>query len=136
MLPFNQSQMLEQAKFTYSLLGYAFEKQVKTNNDQGRKEIEALKKRFSNLLNKNTNQNWLGKYLRESKKKVKLKMHIYIYIYDFYHFEAMRYFGISIFVGKIRIDKANKKQVNLLKFEFEGRTRSRAKAEKIEKEKV
>ena len=57
MLPFNQSQMLEQAKFTYSLLGYAFEKQVNTNNDQGRKEIEALKKRFSNLLNKNTNHN-------------------------------------------------------------------------------
>ena len=48
----------------------------------------------------------------------------------------MRYFGISIFVGKIRIDKANKKQVNLLKFEFEGRARSRAKADKIEKEKV
>ena len=28
------------------------------------------------------------------------------------------------------------KQVNLLKFEFEGRARSRAKADKIEKEKV
>ena len=48
----------------------------------------------------------------------------------------MRFFGISIFVGKITIDKANKKQVNLLKFEFEGRARSRAKADKIEKEKV
>ena len=34
--------MIEQAKFTYSPLGEAFEKQVKTIEDQGKKLIEAL----------------------------------------------------------------------------------------------
>ena len=34
-LPSNQSQIIEQAKFTYSPLGKAFEKQTKTIEDQG-----------------------------------------------------------------------------------------------------
>ena len=34
-LPSNQQQMIEQAKFTYSPLGKAFEKQTKTIEDQG-----------------------------------------------------------------------------------------------------
>ena len=33
MLPSNQKQMIEQAKFTYSALGKAFEKQMKTIED-------------------------------------------------------------------------------------------------------
>ena len=36
-LPSNQQQMIEQTKFTYSLLGKAFEKQTKTIEDQGKK---------------------------------------------------------------------------------------------------
>ena len=42
-LPFNQQQIIEQAKFTYSPLGKAFEKQIKTIEDQGQKQIDALK---------------------------------------------------------------------------------------------
>ena len=42
-LPFNQQQMIEQAKFTYSPLGKAFEKQTKTIEDQGEKQVNALK---------------------------------------------------------------------------------------------
>ena len=38
----NQQQIIEQAKFTYSLLGKAFEKQIKTNEDQGERQIKAL----------------------------------------------------------------------------------------------
>ena len=34
-LPSNQKQIIEQAKFTYSPLGKAFEKQTKTIEDQG-----------------------------------------------------------------------------------------------------
>ena len=34
-LPSNQQQIIEQAKFTYSPLGKAFEKQIKTIEDQG-----------------------------------------------------------------------------------------------------
>ena len=34
-LPSNQQQLIEQSKFTYSLLGKVFEKQIKTIEDQG-----------------------------------------------------------------------------------------------------
>ena len=37
-----KQQMIEQAKFTYSALGKAFEKQTKTIVDQGKKQVEAL----------------------------------------------------------------------------------------------
>ena len=36
-LPTNQQQIIEKAKFTYSLLGKAFEKQGKKIEDQGKK---------------------------------------------------------------------------------------------------
>ena len=42
-LPSNQQQIIEQAKFTYSPLGKAFEKQIKTIEDQGEKQIDAIK---------------------------------------------------------------------------------------------
>ena len=41
-LPSNQYQIIEQAKFTYSPLGKSFEKQTKTIEDQGKKQIDAL----------------------------------------------------------------------------------------------
>ena len=41
-LPSNQQQIIEQAKFTYSPLGKAFEKQIKTIEEQGKKQIDAL----------------------------------------------------------------------------------------------
>ena len=36
-LPSNQKQIIEQTKFTYSPLGKAFDKQIKTIEDQGKK---------------------------------------------------------------------------------------------------
>ena len=42
-LPSNQKQIIEQAKFTYSPLGKAFEKQTKTIKDQGKKQTKAIK---------------------------------------------------------------------------------------------
>ena len=42
-LPSNQQQMIEQPKFTYSLLGIAFEKQKNTMKDQREKQDHALK---------------------------------------------------------------------------------------------
>ena len=41
-LPSNQQQIIEQTKFTYSPLGKAFEKQIKTIEDQGKKQFVAL----------------------------------------------------------------------------------------------
>ena len=42
-LPSNHQQIIKQAKFTYSPLGKPFEKQTKTVEDQGKKQIDALK---------------------------------------------------------------------------------------------
>ena len=42
-LPSNQQQIIEQAKFTFSPLGIAFEKQIKTIEDHGQKQTDALK---------------------------------------------------------------------------------------------
>ena len=42
-LPSNQQQIIEQAKFTYSPLGKAFEKQVKIIEDQGKNKLMLLK---------------------------------------------------------------------------------------------
>ena len=41
-LPSDQQQIREQAKFTYSPLGKAFEKQIKTIEDQGQEQVDAL----------------------------------------------------------------------------------------------
>ena len=41
-LPSNQQQIIQQAKFTYSPLGKALEKQVKTIKDQGREQVKAI----------------------------------------------------------------------------------------------
>ena len=51
-LPSNQQQIIEQAKFTYSPLGKAFEKQIKTIENQGQKQVEALEslKDMENML--------------------------------------------------------------------------------------
>ena len=42
-LPSDQNRIIKQAKFTYSPLGKALEKQTRTIEDQGRKQIEDLK---------------------------------------------------------------------------------------------
>ena len=41
-LPSNQRQIIEKARFTYSPLGKAFEKQIKVIKDQGQKQIKAI----------------------------------------------------------------------------------------------
>ena len=40
MLPCNQKQIIEEAKYIYSTLGKAFEEQTKTIKDQGEKKID------------------------------------------------------------------------------------------------
>ena len=54
-LPSNQRQITEQAKFTYSLLGKAFEKQIKTIEHQGKKQVKAVQDK--QLVNTNDNNN-------------------------------------------------------------------------------
>ena len=49
-LPSDQSRIIEQAKFTYSTLGKVFEKQIKTIEDQGEKEIMAFEEHGKQLV--------------------------------------------------------------------------------------
>ena len=39
-LPFDESRIIEQTKFTYSSLGKAFEKQIKTIEEQGKNKLK------------------------------------------------------------------------------------------------
>ena len=55
-LPSNQRQVIEQAKFTYSPLGKAFEKQTKTIIDQGKKQVKAIQDN-KQLVNINNDDN-------------------------------------------------------------------------------
>ena len=45
--------MTEQAKFTYSPLGIAFEKEIKTIQDQGGKQVKAIEKYRKQLVESN-----------------------------------------------------------------------------------
>ena len=49
-LPFDQSSILEQAKFIYSPLGKAFEKQIETIEYQREKQIKALEDHGKQLV--------------------------------------------------------------------------------------
>ena len=42
-LPSNQNRIIEQSEFTYSTLSKAFEKQIKTIEEQAKKQVEASK---------------------------------------------------------------------------------------------
>ena len=50
-LPSNQQQIIQQAKFNYSPLGKAIEKQIKTIEDQGGKQIKAIQDNKKQLTN-------------------------------------------------------------------------------------
>ena len=52
-LPSNQQQIIQQAKFNYSPLGKAFEKQTKTIEDQGKKQVKAIQDKQIVNINKN-----------------------------------------------------------------------------------
>ena len=60
-LPSNQQQIIEQAKITCSPLGKASEKQIKTIEDQGKKQVKALeylkaKEKTKPIADKSNNQ--------------------------------------------------------------------------------
>ena len=55
----NQRQIIEQAKFTYSPLGKAFEKLTKTIEDQGEKQIKAIQDNRKQLINDDDYKNKL-----------------------------------------------------------------------------
>ena len=58
-LPSNQQQIIERDKFTYSPLGKAFEKQTKTIESQGKKQIKAIQDNKLQLINDDDYKNKL-----------------------------------------------------------------------------
>ena len=68
----HQQHIIEQAKFTYSPMGKAFEKQTKTIEDQGEKQIKAIQDNKKQLAN--INEDYKNKLLfskeRETFRKI------------------------------------------------------------------
>ena len=146
----NQQQIIEQAKFTYSPLGKAFEKQIKTIEDQGQKQVEALNTLKSNnqltiedvipknALNNDEAKKELDK-IKEIEKNVDREKLIYEtseYIYSFKNFQTIKTFVRDIYEGKITIEGADEYQTNLSVeiMNFRKNTKPRSQEKKQEKE--
>ena len=129
-LPSNQQQIIEQTKFTYSPLGKAFDKQIKTIEDQGKKEVDALNTlKSDNKLEikdkdiipeiafaNNESRKELNK-IKEMEKIMDREKLIYKtdkHTYDFRKFNTIRTFGKDIDNGKITLEEADESQSDLL----------------------
>ena len=125
-VPSNQQQIIQQAKFTYSPLGKAFEKQIKTIEDQGKKQVDALKTSYKKLPSikdftpiENFNPEIFAKIKRieEIEKNVDRDEMVYkstSKIYDFRGFKTIRTYGNEIGNNVISLAAANVEQATLL----------------------
>ena len=68
-LPSNQQQIIQQAKFTYSPLGKAFEKQTKIIEDQGKKQVKAIQDN-KQPVNINNDDDYKDKLLLSRERKI------------------------------------------------------------------
>ena len=130
-LPSNQQQIIEQAKFTYSPLRKAFENQIKTIENQGEKQIKAIQDNKKQLINtqeltiKNIiPENILNDEARKEIAKIseiektvdreKLVYRTSEYTYSFQNFRTIRTFGRDIYNGEITLKEADEDQSSLL----------------------
>ena len=67
-LPSNQQQIIQQAKFTYSPLGKAFEKQIKTIEDQGKKQVKAIQDK--QIVNINKDVDYKDKLILSKEREI------------------------------------------------------------------
>ena len=125
-LPSNQHQIIEQAKFTYSPLGKAFEKQIKTIEDKGQKQIDALESLKPKEQTKSIEEIFLEGYdsveiknelnkIKEYEKKVNRDNMIYYSSkepFDFRMFKTIRSFGDDIYSSKITINEVNQEEAD------------------------
>ena len=123
--PAGKQQMIETAKFTYSPLGKAFEKQIKTIEDQGKKQVEALanlKPKDTKPIEEKPNEysnyflNGLAK-TRESTKPIDYNNLIYYYKGNSAPTNFIDYKGpMSIFKkvhnGDINLEDTEEEQIN------------------------
>ena len=129
-LPSSNQQIIEQARFTYSPLGKAFHKQIKTIEDQGKKRAHALntlKPDDKKLEIKNEDiipesafasdeaREQINKILK-IEKNVDIEKLVYEagkYKHDFRKFNSIRTFGDNIYNGKITLEEADEDQSDL-----------------------
>ena len=153
-LPSNQEQIIEQAKSTYSPLGKAFDKQIKTIKDQRKKQVEALNTFKSDNNKKIRNEDIIPKSafandeakeelnkIKEIEKNVDREKLIYDsvkYRYDFRNFRTIRTFGRDIYEDKITLEEADEDQSNLIDEieNFNKKTRPQKDEEKHEEKNV
>ena len=122
MLPSNQKQITEQAKFTYSPLGKAFKKQTKTIKGQGERQVDALKplessdKQLSSVKDFISKEKLNPEIINELKRteeeekeddRSKIIYKGYNKTYDFRKFKTLRVFGNNIRNNFININIAN-----------------------------
>ena len=130
-LPSSNQQIIEQARFNYSPLGKAFDKQIKTIEDQEKKQVDAL-----NTLKSDNNKKLeiknediipgsafasdeareeINKILKIEKNadREKLVYETGKYKYDFRKFNAIRTFGEDICNGKISLEDTDEDQWDL-----------------------
>ena len=122
----NQQQIIQQAKFTYSPLGKALEKQIKTIEDQGKKQVDALKTSYKKLPSikdfiptENFNPEIIAeiKRIEEIAKNVDRDKMVYRStgkIYDFRGFKTICTYGNNIRNNVTSLSAANLEQANLL----------------------
>ena len=129
-LPSNQKQIIEQAKFTYSPLGEAFEKQTKTIEDQGVKQVDALKnfklenqtKSIEGIFPKDHESDEIKNELHKIKRYENKVIRDNLFyksnkqVYDFRVFKTIKSFGDSIYNHKIGIHEVNQEQADLLEY--------------------
>ena len=65
----NQQQIIQQAKFSYSPLGKALEKQIKTIEDQGKKQVKAIQDN-KQLININKDDGYKDKLLLSKEREI------------------------------------------------------------------
>ena len=68
-LPSNQQQITQQAKFAYSPLGKALEKQIKTIEDHGKKQVKAIQDN-KQVVNINKDGDYKDKLLLSKERKI------------------------------------------------------------------
>ena len=125
-LPSNQQQIIQQAKFNYSPLGKALEKQRKTIEDQGEKQVDALKTSYKKLPSvkdfvptEKFNLEIINeiKRIEEIDKNVDRDKMVYKStsgIYDFKGFKTIRTYGNDIRNSVTSLKAANLEQANLI----------------------
>ena len=144
----SNQQIIEQARFTYSPLGKAFEKQIETIKDQGKKQVDALNTLKSDNNKKIEIKNEdiipesaftsdeakeeLNKILKIEKNvdREKLVYDAGKYKDDFRKFNTIRTFGEDIYKSRITLEEADEDQSDLADKIDEFTKKTRPKSDK------